>query len=271
MSSMPALRGVSELGVVSGELREPRPETHPQLTTHNPVLGVVRNDFREPQAETHPQLTTHNSLRRPIADVEAISRPARTFTGDFYFTHRAEDRLWLAHGDVAGKGLPAAVVMAMIQEELEERIVSCAATACDPAATMARLHEFLLPLMPRNRFATAVIGHLRDDGTLTIANGGHCPPLILRNDGSLEEIASTGPLLGILRNPSWRSYRTHLERGEALVLYSDGVTESLRDGEELGVPGLREIIARAGASPQKILRELCAMSDDVTLVTVTRV
>ena len=69
--------------------------------------------------------------------IEAISRPARTFTGDFYFTHRAADRLWLAHGDVAGKGLPAAIVMAMIQEELEERVVACAETACDPSRRSA--------------------------------------------------------------------------------------------------------------------------------------
>ena len=211
------------------------------------------------------------AVRGLIADIQAVSRPARTFTGDFYYTHREDDRLWLAHGDVAGKGLPAAIVMAMIQEELEHRILSCAATACEPSATIARLHDFLLPLMPINRFATAVIATLDEDGTLMVANGGHCPPLILRNDGTIEEIPSTGPLLGILRNPAWRSYRTHLEPGESLVLYSDGVTESVRDGEELGVPGLRNIIARAGASPQKILRELCAMSDDVTLVTVTRV
>lgn len=74
--------------------------------------------------------------------IEAVSRPARTFTGDFYFTHRAKDRLWFAQGDVAGKGLPAAVVMAMIQEELEERIVRCARTACDPASTTQRIDEF---------------------------------------------------------------------------------------------------------------------------------
>jgi serine phosphatase RsbU (regulator of sigma subunit) len=246
MSTMPAVRGVNE------------------------ELGVMNDELREPRGDAPPALTTHNSARRSIADVEAISRPARTFTGDFYFTHRADDRLWLAHGDVAGKGLPAAIVMAMIQEELEELIVTGAEIACDPAVTMALLHEFLLPLMPRNRFATAVIGHLRDDGTLTIANGGHCPPLIIRNDGTIEEVASTGPLLGILRNASWRSHRTHLQPGETLVLYSDGVTESLRNGEEIGVRGLRDIISRAGASPQKILRELCAMSDDVTLVTLTR-
>jgi sigma-B regulation protein RsbU (phosphoserine phosphatase) len=204
------------------------------------------------------------------ARIEAISRPARTFTGDFYFTHRADDRLWLAHGDVAGKGLPAAIVMAMIQEELEQRVIACAETACDPSRTLQRLHEFLLPLMPDNRFATAVVAHLRDDGRLTVANGGHCPPLIVRRDGTIEEIASTGPLLGILPKASWRSYDTHLDSGETLILYSDGVTESTRDGVELGVCGLRNIVRRVGASASAIHRELHTTSDDVTLVTITR-
>jgi serine phosphatase RsbU (regulator of sigma subunit) len=202
--------------------------------------------------------------------IEAISRPARTFTGDFYFTHRADDRLWLAHGDVAGKGLPAAIVMAMIQEELEQRIIACAETACDPARTMQRLHDFLLPLMPNNRFATAVIAHLHDDGKLTVTNGGHCPPLIVRRDGTIEEIASTGPLLGILKKAKWCSHTTYLDRGETLILYSDGVTESTRNGEELGVRGLREVVQRVGASANAIQRELDVTSDDVTLVTITR-
>lgn len=209
-------------------------------------------------------------VRSDSLAIEAVSRPARTFTGDFYFTHRAVDRLWLAHGDVAGKGLPAAIVMAMIQEELEQRIIACAETACDPSRTMQRLHDFLLPLMPRNRFATAVIAHLRDDGTLTLSNGGHCPPLIVRRDGSIEEIASTGPLLGILPNATWRSYTTNLASGETLILYSDGVTESTRDGIELGVCGLHQLVHRVGPSAAAIQRELGVTSDDVTLVTVTR-
>src|SRR5688572_8500495 len=112
------------------------------------------------------------SLRGSVtaSTVLAVSRPARTFTGDFYVTHRTDERLWLALGDVAGKGLPAAIVMAMIQEELEHRIAACAETRCNPATTMGRLHEFLEPLLPSNRFATAVIATLRDDGELTIAN-----------------------------------------------------------------------------------------------------
>ncbi len=203
---------------------------------------------------------------RRLIDVRAISRPARTFTGDVYFTHRHEDRTWLALGDVAGKGLPAAVVMAMIQEELEQRIASCASAECDPARTAARLHEFLAPLLPRNRFATAVIAWLRDDGVLTLVNAGHCPPLIVRRDGTIEELGSTGPILGVLPLPCWHSTTTRLEHGDTLVLYSDGVTEAIVDGEELGVQGLRALLAR-GVTPEALLETL-ETSDDVTLVVV---
>src|SRR5437763_1509568 len=142
------------------------------------------------------QLPLFDNVAPPPAaafDVAAFSKPARKFTGDFYLTHRDGDRLWFVVGDVAGKGLPAAVIMAMIQEELEHRISSCAATRCDPSVTMQRLHEFLHPLMPSNRFATLVIGTLRDDGTLTIVNAGHCSPLLVRN-GAIEQIDSTGPV-----------------------------------------------------------------------------
>lgn len=200
--------------------------------------------------------------------VEAISRPARTFTGDFFFTHRGSDRLWFAQGDVAGKGLPAAVVMAMIQEELEEEIVRCARTACDPVVTAQRLDAFLRPILPRNRFATAVFGHLRDDGRLSIVNAGHCPPLLLRRDGSIETIDSTGPLLGVLPNASWRTTITHLDPGESLILYSDGLTEAHIDGAELGVDGLRARIRHD--DPRAILDALDEICDDLTLVVIRR-
>lgn len=214
------------------------------------------------------------SILSPIADIHAVSRPARTFTGDFYFTHRHDDRLWLAIGDVAGKGLPAAIVMAMIQEELEERIISCANADCDPATTVERLHEFLLPLLPRNRFATAVIGWLDADGLLTIANAGHCPPLILRADGRVEQIGPTGPIAGVLPNARWSSTTLQLDEGDALLLYSDGVTEAEIAGEELGLWGLRDIAARvprdlpAGEIAKAILREVPGHQDDLTLVVV---
>ncbi|HEX8151612.1 MAG TPA: PP2C family protein-serine/threonine phosphatase, partial [Thermoanaerobaculia bacterium] len=211
----------------------------------------------------------------PHADIHAVSLPARTYTGDFWFTHRYEDRLWFAVGDVAGKGINAAVFMAMIQEELEHRITSCAATRCDPSTTMQRLHAFLKPLLPGNRFATVVLGHLRDDGWLTIANAGHCPPLIVRADGSIDAIDSTGPAAGILPSPRWRTTTTLLGRAESLVLYSDGVIESRRrDGEELGVHGVRNALrgfhASARETASRVLGAVEEKEDDVTLVVIRR-
>ena len=190
------------------------------------------------------------ALPAPAAvDVHAVSIPARTFTGDFWFTHRAADRLWFAVGDVAGKGLPAALVMAMIQEELEHRIASCAAAGCDPATTMQRLHALLRPLLPSNRFATAVVGWLADDGTLRLTNAGHCPPLIVRADGSVDEIPSTGPAVAILPSSRWQSTTLALAPGEMLVLYSDGVIESASpEGGEFGTRGILRALPPDGCS-----------------------
>src|SRR5258708_29488970 len=170
-----------------------------------------------------PARPGNRQTSRPPFDVHAISVPARMFTGDFLFTHHTNERLWFALGDVAGKGLPAALVMAMIQEELERRIVSCARAGCNPATTMRRLHEFLKPLLPSNRFATTVIGWLNNDGTMTIVNAGHCPPMFVRADGRIEEIDSTGPVGGIMTSSKWASTTFPLDAGAQLILYSDTV------------------------------------------------
>jgi sigma-B regulation protein RsbU (phosphoserine phosphatase) len=212
-------------------------------------------------------------------DVHAISVPARMFTGDFWFTHRTADRLWFALGDVAGKGLPAALVMAMIQEELERRIASCARAGCDPATTMQRLHEFLKPLLPSNRFATAVIGWLRNDGTMTIVNGGHCPPMLVRANGRIEEIDSTGPVVGIMNSSRWMSARFTLNAGDRLILYSDGVIEAASpEGAEFGVDGIVQALSAfassrdvAAAIHEAVSRHTAgARYDDLTLLVIGR-
>ena len=187
--------------------------------------------------------------RRRGWDVHAFSRPARTFTGDFYLTRRAGRGLWLALGDVAGKGLPAAVFMAMIQEKLEESLAGCAARSLRPAQALRRLNEFLLPQLPTNRFATAVVARLSGDGTLEIANAGHCAPLVRRREGSLQPIGPTGPVLGILADSRWASVTTRLRPAETLLLYSDGLAEapSARAGE-FGVGRIRSILAGATAA-----------------------
>lgn len=222
---------------------------------------------------TVPQLVLFPAFgkRRATFDVRAVSRPARAFTGDFYVTYRHDDRLWFALGDVSGKGINAAVVMAMIQEELEHRISSCANAGCDPAVTMTRLHEFLRPLLPANKFASAVIGYAADDGRVVMANAGHPSPVIVRRDGATDLVESTGPVVGILPEARWRSSIHMLGRGETLVLYSDGVIEAESpDGTQFGMERLL-----AAARTDDILRaveehEKGTRSDDLTLVVVKR-
>ena len=188
MQTMPTLRGVNDLSFQAAKTaRNPLPENDDPRTSGG-----------DPSPSARLGMTAS-------FEAYAYSKPARTFTGDFYLTHHDTDRLWFVLGDVAGKGLNAAVIMAMIQEELEHRIASCATTKCDPSTTMQRLHEFLHPLMPRNRFATVVIGTLRDDGMLTIANAGHCPPLIVSN------AAPIAMALGDATDES-RRYASHLLR-----------------------------------------------------------
>lgn len=218
---------------------------------------------------------------RPEVDFHALSRPAKTFTGDFWFTRRFDDWLWFALGDVAGKGLPAAVVMAMIQEEIEVRLASCASIALDPAAAVRRLDAFLRPLLPSNRFVTTVVGQLRSDGALMLVNAGHCPPLVVRRDGSVERIASTGPVVGILKTASWRVHSTTLERGETLALYSDGLLEARSpEGDELGVDGIaRMLTSAAGRNARQIGAKVVeaaatfangAREDDLTVLVIKR-
>jgi sigma-B regulation protein RsbU (phosphoserine phosphatase) len=215
-----------------------------------------------------------------VADIHAVSLPAKTFTGDFWFTHRASDRLWFALGDVSGKGLPAALVMAMIQEELEERVIACARTACDPTATVERLHEFLRPLLPRNRFATAVLGWIRDDGVMKVVNAGHCPPLILRAGGRIETIGSTGPVVGILPTAQW-GFVTHvLGADDTLLLYSDGVIEAASaEGEEFGMEGIENAVLNLpeAASARRVATTIVeavqahapgARQDDLTVLVI---
>ncbi len=210
-------------------------------------------------------------------DIRAISRPARAFTGDFYFTHRHGRTLWVVIGDVAGKGIKAAVIMAMIQEELEDSIVSCAMENNDPSVTMTRLDLFLRRLLPSNRFATVAIAQIRDDGRLIVANGGHPPLLIARRDGSIESIDSTGPVVGLLPSPHWRSITMPFNRGDTLLAYTDGVTEARSDNdEEFGLERLRRTFSEASRArratdiAEKIAAALPAQEDDLTIIVARR-
>jgi serine phosphatase RsbU (regulator of sigma subunit) len=170
----------------------------------------------------------------PGADLAAEYVPAgegMEVGGDFFdvFAIGDEDELALVIGDVCGKGAEAAAVTALARYTV--RAVSTRSPS--PAATLATLNEEMLRQLPDPRFLTAVLGRLalHPDGGAegTLASGGHLPPLFLRAGGTPEVSPCSGTLLGVEPDARATDCPFTLGPGDALVLYTDGITEARVD------------------------------------------
>ncbi|HVN76830.1 MAG TPA: SpoIIE family protein phosphatase [Thermoanaerobaculaceae bacterium] len=187
----------------------------------------------------------------PFAEVFAVSHPARSVGGDLYHgAVRDDGTLAVALGDVSGKGMAAALLMAMVQgllgllHELSQPI----------DAILPSLNRSLLEHNPGNRFLTLGMGVLSPDGTLALTNAGHCPLAVLRGDSSVQLVPPRGPILGLLPAAVWGVETVALAPGEAIVFYSDGISESFSPtDEEFGVEGVRRTLeSLAGVSAEGV-------------------
>src|SRR5580693_3932007 len=124
--------------------------------------------------------------------------------------------------DVSGKGMPASLLMMGLQARVKVLIEEPKSLA----DVMTRLNRITSANCPSNRFITLFFCILDGDtGDLTYCNAGHNPPLIIRGDGSYEQLKGGGPVLGIVPFIEYQEYGAQLDKGDALVIYSDGVTE----------------------------------------------
>jgi serine phosphatase RsbU (regulator of sigma subunit) len=184
------------------------------------------------------------------ADIEisGMTRPANTVGGDFYDVLPLPDgRVIVTLGDVAGKGSPAALLMALLLAVLrtlvEERLEASALTE--------RLNVQICRHSPGSRFITLFYGIYNPaTGGLTYVNAGQNPPFIRRTDGRLERLTATGVALGMFERSTFESRETHILPGDLLVLYSDGVTEAEDpEGQPFEESGLQEVINRHDSDP----------------------
>jgi phosphoserine phosphatase RsbU/P len=154
-----------------------------------------------------------------------LTRPANTVGGDFYDILPLPDgRLIVAVGDVAGKGSPAALLMALLLAILRTLVDE----GLEPAALVERLNVQVARHAPPSRFITLFFGvYDPATGRLEYVNAGHLPPLIRRTDpGPFERLDSTGVALGMFEGSRYGSAQARLGPGDLLVLYSDGITEA---------------------------------------------
>jgi sigma-B regulation protein RsbU (phosphoserine phosphatase) len=187
-------------------------------------------------------------------DIEicGMTRPANTVGGDFYDVLPLPDgRIILALGDVAGKGSPAALLMALLLAVLRTLVDE----ALDPPALVERLNVQICRHSPPSRFITLFYAvYSPSTGALTYVNAGQNPPLMRRRDGRYERLEGTGVALGMFDHSVFGSVDTMLHEGETLVMYSDGITEAEDpNGQPFEEAGLELVVDRyANEEPAEI-------------------
>jgi sigma-B regulation protein RsbU (phosphoserine phosphatase) len=219
----------------------------------------------------------------PVMDgyeFQGISFSCYEIGGDYYdFIRLHNSRMLIALGDVSGKGTAAALLMSSLHASIHGQVA-----ARSPLPEIVRsVNEYLSENTPANRFVTLFIAELNPlDGTLKYINAGHNPPLIGRTDGSIEQLGSGGFPLGIMPFAEYEIGETRLNSGEALVIYSDGVSEAANlKGEEFGMDRLSQVIQKNLAASASGLRDKVESSlssftqtapagDDITLVIVKK-
>jgi PAS domain S-box-containing protein len=173
--------------------------------------------------------------------------------GDFYEIWPVEDSWMIVIGDVTGKGVEAAALTALARHTLR----TASEFRSSPAELLALLDR---TLKQRSTLSVCTALCLRLRGSrVEMAAGGHPLPLLLAA-GEVAEVGAPGPLLGAFADVSWSEHRLELEQGDALVLYTDGVTDGLGDGRErFGIERLRATLGElAGASAEQLIAELAA-------------
>src|SRR6266567_3581324 len=166
-------------------------------------------------------------------DISAYNFPTEEVSGDYYDWVRIyDDQIGIVVADVAGKGVPAALLMAFLRASL--RAASHIGYA--PQISMSKVNYLLWESIERNQFVTAFYGILdATNRTLAYSNAGHNPPLLIAADGSARFEERGGVPLGMFRDTRYYEYFETIDPGQMLVLYTDGVTEAMSpSGEEYG-------------------------------------
>jgi sigma-B regulation protein RsbU (phosphoserine phosphatase) len=173
--------------------------------------------------------------------------------GDSYDAIRiTETQLGLLVADVAGKGVPAALILASFQAALRSEVRH----HYEIRGVMANVNRLLCESTRPEQFVTAIYGVLdATDGAFTYSNGGHNPPVLLRRDGAIEWLRDGGLILGIDPDARYQQGRVTLSSGDLLVLYTDGVVEAVDAfGEEFGTDRFVQVLRTHAEGEARTIR-----------------
>ena len=208
-------------------------------------------DAREIQAGLLPKYLPE----LPGYEIAAVNQPLRFVGGDYYNIVRLDDRhTAFCIADVAGKGLPAALLMSSLQAALRPLV----AQKLPPGELCHRLNRILCDVVPVGKFISFFYGVLDStENRLTYCNAGHNPPLLIRANGESTELGAEGAVLGQFPEWQYRQSELKIKSGDRLLLFTDGLVEaSGPDDEPFGEQNLIRIAQENRASSAHSLMEL---------------
>jgi sigma-B regulation protein RsbU (phosphoserine phosphatase) len=226
------------------------------------------------QSHLYPQVFPEVEGYRLVAK----ATPSRHVAGDTYDAFTDGDSLIATITDVSGKGVGAGMIASGVHAAIRLMAVNGAGIA----SLAEQVNHYLSGATEDNRFATFAMVRLEPDGGLIAVNAGHCPILIRRTDGTIDEISSSGFPLGMMPVSSYTEHEDRLEPGDLLLLYTDGLTEAEDPDEvEFGVERVSEVVSKlafpsAAAACKELLEAVesftCGkpLHDDATLMVVER-
>jgi sigma-B regulation protein RsbU (phosphoserine phosphatase) len=244
--------------------------------------------------EVQAQLFPHQVTELESLEVHGFCRPARTVSGDYYdFLTASSHKLILAVGDISGKGISAALLMATIHsavraysveslpqvhEPVTREPVAVGAVAgagrimaawpegieISPGALLGLLNHQLYESTPPEKYATLFLGIY--DGRshrLTYSNGGHLPPILIGTDGAVRRLEAGGTVVGLFENVTYDEGAVEMHPGEIFLAYSDGVTEPENEFGEFGEERLIDLVSANRRLPLvQISQTVTAAVDD---------
>lgn len=253
--------------------------------------------------EVQEQLFPRKISQLESLEVHGLCRPARSVSGDYYdFLPLGSDRLVLAVGDVSGKGISAALLMATIHSAVRAYSIEgipvfrqaeavgaglgisakydpiIPGAEASPSTLLSLLNHQLYHSTPMEKYATMFLAvYDGGDRSLTYSNAGHLPPLLLSSSGSLRRLDRGGTVVGLFDEVTYDEGSVQLRPGDIFLAYSDGVTEPENDFGEFGEQRLIELVQENRDQPLDRIAEIVTSAvddwiggaeqpDDVTLV-----
>src|SRR6476646_8394615 len=256
--------------------------------------------------EVQAQLFPRANVGTSTLELHGICRPARIVSGDYYdFLSYGPEQVMVAVGDISGKGISAALLMATIHSAVrayeQEQLVSVSTAAAygtttriasietrvtappSPAQMLWLLNRHLFQSTQPEKYATLFLGFYDDEKhRLTYSNAGHLPPIVVAADGTVRRLGTGGTVVGLFPDCDYQEETVELYPGDIFIAFSDGITEPENDFGEFGEERLIETVASYRHLPLERITEhvISAVQDwigsteqpdDITLVLARRI